>query len=353
MAFTAGKSKEIEGKSNDWLLDQSLMQSMQDRFCDANNVYMVCLNAQNGVVTKAYGTKEELEYVYSKAGRERHVSLLDKMTGHSIESVVEEPLDTDSIKMSGVAIHVSGETIAVWIVIGIMDDSTEDIPDYIMRTSPERYYKSLEFLESLSKQIFAVKMEEVLAQEAFNKSRESETQMKEQLHRNEAMTSILKMLESENSFTKIVDDILKDACEYLGISAGALLRENQEQKTVDMICEYAGGGREPQMAKEQGVPKEELPFFNGKPYMISSDSMMPEGFARLFAQKKLTAAVFLPVEVNGHAGMYLCFCESEKKKKWENADVKFINDVKRIIQTILTKRITKNSLASSYASKDA
>ena len=62
MAFTAGKSKEIEGKSNDWLLDQSLMQSMQDRFCDANNVYMVCLNAQNGVVTKAYGTKEELEY---------------------------------------------------------------------------------------------------------------------------------------------------------------------------------------------------------------------------------------------------------------------------------------------------
>lgn len=37
MAFTAGKSKEIEGKSNDWLLDQSLMQSMQDRFCDAND----------------------------------------------------------------------------------------------------------------------------------------------------------------------------------------------------------------------------------------------------------------------------------------------------------------------------
>ena len=53
----------------------------------------------------------------------------------------------------------------------------------------------------------------MLAQEAFNKSRESEAQMKEQLHRNEAMTSILKMLESENSFTKIVDDILKDACE--------------------------------------------------------------------------------------------------------------------------------------------
>ena len=81
MAFTVGKSEEIEEKSNDWLLDQSLMQSMQDRFCDANNVYMVCLNAQNGVVTKAYGTKEELEYVHSKVGMDRHASLLNKMTG--------------------------------------------------------------------------------------------------------------------------------------------------------------------------------------------------------------------------------------------------------------------------------
>lgn len=353
MAFSVDKSEENAAKSNNWLLDQSLMQNMQDRFCDANNVYMVCLNAQNGVVTKAYGSKEELEYVHSKVGMERHASLLQKMAGSSIESVVEEPLDTEQIKMCGVAIRVSGETIAIWIVVGIMDDILEDIPDYIMRTSPERYYKSLEFLESLSKQIFAVKMEEVLAQEAFNKSRESETQMKAELHRNEAMTSMLKMLESENSFTKIVDDILKDACEYLGISVGALLRENQEQEKVDMICEYAAEGREPRILKEQNIPKEELPFFNGKPYMISANAMLPEGFARMFEKKSLTAGVFLPIEVNGHASMYLCFCENEKKKKWEIADIKFINDVKRIIQTILTKRITKNSLASSYASLEA
>ena len=66
MAFSVDKSEENAAKSNNWLLDQSLMQDMQDRFCDANNVYMVCLNAQNGVVTKAYGSKEELEYVHSK-----------------------------------------------------------------------------------------------------------------------------------------------------------------------------------------------------------------------------------------------------------------------------------------------
>lgn len=353
MAFSVNKSEDDKVKTNNWLLDNALMQSMQDRFCDANNVYMVCLSKQNGVVTKAYGTSEELKYVHSIVGMDLHASLLNKMIGNSIESVIEEPLDTDLAKMCGVSVRVSGETVAIWVVIGIMEQAEEKVPDYVMRTSPDRFYKSLEFLESLSKQILAVKMEEILAQEAFNKSRQSEAQMKEELHRNEAMTSILKMLESENSFTKIVDDILKDACEYLGVAKGALLRENQNEGTVDMICEYAHDGYGQEMASMQEIPREKLPFFNGKPYMISANSMLPEGFAQMFSKMQLTAGVFLPVDVNGHASMYLCFCEDEKKRKWEIADTKFMNDVKCIIQTILSKRIAKNSLASSYASLEA
>ena len=352
MAFSDNRVEETLN-SNSWLLDKSLMQSMQDRFCDANNVYMVCLSIQNGVITKAYGTNEELKYIHSIADMDMHASLLKKMVGNSIESVVEEPQKSEFIKMCGVAIQVSGETAAIWIVIGVMEGEYEGVPSYIMRTNPERYYKSLEFLETLSKQIFAVKMEELLAQEAFSKSRESETQMKAQLHRNEAMTSILKMLESENSFTKIVEDILRDACDYLGVSGGCLLKENQDKQKVDMICEYVKDGRESQIAKLQETDKKTLPFFNGKPYTISTGAIMPEGFNQLFEKYGLSAAVFLPVEVNGHTGMYLCFSESTKKKEWEIPDIKFMNDVKRIIQTVLTKRITKNSLASSYASLEA
>lgn len=40
------------------LLDASLMQNLQNRFCEANNVYLVCLSRERGVVTKAYGEKE-------------------------------------------------------------------------------------------------------------------------------------------------------------------------------------------------------------------------------------------------------------------------------------------------------
>ena len=47
------------------LIDTKMLQELQDQFCYSNNLYVVCLGQKEGVITKAYGTKEELEYVHS------------------------------------------------------------------------------------------------------------------------------------------------------------------------------------------------------------------------------------------------------------------------------------------------
>ena len=161
------------------------------------------------------------------------------------------------------------------------------------------------------------------------------------------------MLESEDSFEQVVSHILKDTCEYLDISQGILLRENKDGQTVDVICEYRAADAGQDVFEAQGENKSELPFFNGKPYMISSDSMMPDEFYRLFERTSLKAGIFLPIVVNGRAGMYVCFCECKNRHIWDVGEIKFVNDVKRIIQSILQKRIAKNSLASSYTSLEA
>ena len=351
MIFSTKEKQAGQAETEQGLLDASLMQNLQDRFCDANHVYLVCLNKNQGIVTKAYGSKEELDYLHRIVSTEQHVELLEKLVDSSIESVIEEDCGRDDVKMCGVSIRVGGEIEAIWIVIGVLEQEGIPVPEYIMRTTPQRYYKSLEFLETLSKQMFAVKMEELMAQGAFLKSRESEAQMKTELHRNETMTAIVKMLESEDTFEQVVNHILKGTCNYLGISAGAFLRENKDGLTVDVICRYTA--QEAENGFSQGILKEELPFFNGKPYMISSNSMMPEEFQRLFEREGLQAAMFLPVEAGGHAGMYLCLWETAEKHIWDGTEIKFVSDVKRIIQSILHKRVAKNSLASSYASLEA
>ena len=72
------------------LLDASLMQILQDRFCEANNVYLVCLSKKQGVVTKAFGSREELEFIHGRIDMDKHIALLGRLMDSNIESVVEE-----------------------------------------------------------------------------------------------------------------------------------------------------------------------------------------------------------------------------------------------------------------------
>lgn len=353
MSFSNSKREEKQSKAESGLLDASLMQNLQDRFCDANHVYLVCMGKNEEVITKAYGSKKEREFLNTQISADMYASLLKKIADGGIESVIEEDSDNELVKLCGVSVRADGDIAAIWIVIGIMEQENDGVPSYIMQTTPQRFYKSLEFLETLSRQVFAVKMEELIAQEAFLKSRESARQMEAELRRNETMTAIVKMLESEEGFEHIVTIILQDVCMYFGITTGALLRENADGCSVDMICEYMTPGRTPLIQSCRNIEKSSLPFFNGKPYTISSDSMMPEEFCRLFEQYGFQAGVFLPIDVNGKVSMYLCFCESEHSHIWDVGELKFASDVKRIIQSILSKRIAKNSLASSYASLEA
>ena len=353
MAFAIKRRERKKTKDDFGILDARMMQELQEHFCEANNLYLACLSVKYGVVTKAYGSKEELAYIHSKVSMDMHVALLNRLMSSQDENIVEMNCEQTLTKMCGVAIRIKGEIEAIWIAIGIMEDAKEEIPVFMQTTTADSFYKSVEFLDTLSKQLFAVKLDEQMAQEAFLASRASENKMEAELHRSEVMTSIVKMLESEKDFKDIVHEILETVVGYFGISDGALLRESTKGDTVDVVCEYSRDNEKSIFDKGHAMAKSLLPFFNGKPYMISSNSMMPEEFHLFFDRTKIHAAVFLPVTINDKNSMYLCFWEKQKDRVWDVTEIKFMNDVKRIIQSILVKRIAKNSLATSYASLEA
>ena len=110
--------------------------------------------------------------IWAVIDMDRHIGLLERLLNSRIESVIEEDCGADGIRCCP-------HNIIRHIAAGIFHNAGHD-PDrrhlstylYCHSTHPERYYKSIEFLETLSKQMFAVKLEELLAQEAFLKSRE-------------------------------------------------------------------------------------------------------------------------------------------------------------------------------------
>lgn len=356
MAVRTEEKKQEKKLAFEELLDAGVIQGMQDRFCASNNVYCVCLSQTQGVVTRSFGGKEELDYIHNKIGMARHVVLLNRVLETEIEDVVEEVLDEDYLKMCGIAIRVWGKIAAIWIVIGVIKEALTDdveIPSCIRVTTLDQYYHSLDFLTYLSRLYFATKLNELLAQEAFAESRDAQEKTQAELKRNEVLNSIVQMLESESAFSEIANDILGKACSYLQVENGALIGLDNNGRTADMISEWSVPGAESFMEQCQGVPVEKLPFANGKPYMISADTKLPADFRDFFDAWGLQAAVSLPIETDTEVAMYVCFFERGHRRIWDMSDIKFLNEVKQIIQSILVKHITKDSLASSYASLEA
>lgn len=344
-------------KYDNGLIDSAMLQQLQDQFCHANNLYLVCLGREEGVITKAYGSREELSFLHSLVDKQAYMNLIMRAEHDWVETMLEQQVSQACIKMCSIATRIEKKVEVIWVVIGLLRDAMPEgieLPEYMMTTTEKGFYASAEFLASLSTQLFEVKINQMIAQDAMKKSLDSELAIKQQLDRTQAMAEVIGMLESDEGFTELTQRILKETCESLQIAGGFLIRENIDRRTTDMIGEFVERSEDSLIRHFQHIDKDELPFFNGKPYMISSSSMMPEPFERFFKESGLSAAVFQPMEVNDNGLlMYLGFFEKGNKREWESEDIKFISGVKRVIQSILIKRIAKNSLASSYASLEA
>ncbi len=338
------------------LIDTDLLQRLQNHFCRANDVYLTCLDRDRVQLTLSCESQEVQEFFAEKLPEEVVHELLTTVEISQVEAIIEEILPMPYMKLCSVVTRVDGAITLIWVVGAVIEEQLTEqdvIPEYIHTTTEERFYRTIAFLEEISKQLLTVKEHEFLAEEAMEQSKASEEKYKLQMYRGEAMTSVVRLLGSEEAFAKLADEIIQEVCRVLEIEGGCLIRENADRKHVDVLCEYSGRKDWNLGNRLDGQLKSEVPFFDGKPYMISSDSMMPEELEHFFTNYHIQAGVFQPIEVNGHYNMYLCLYEFEKERTWLVEDIKFISDIKRVIQSILSKRITKNSLAGSYASLEA
>ena len=112
------------------------------------------------------------------------------------------------------------------------------------------------------------------------------------LQKTEVLTEILKMMESDVTFAQIMEDILERVGTYLSLSNAALLRVQSDEKNVEMICEWADEKSHAYMRDFGIVPKADIPFMTGRPYTISSETIMPKPFMDFFTKYGIRCGVF-------------------------------------------------------------
>lgn len=331
--------------------DSKLFQKIQDYFCMVNGIYLSCLTKKDGVMTEVCQCNDKWKSMLTFIGEEKYENLLLRLSDCRVENLIDEPLDKDYIRLYGLIVRVDNTHDIYWIIAAVIDEQMSNdernlLPDGIIITSEARLNRTIEFLETMTRQLLITKRDEDAANEALSLIRKSDEEIKKQFHMLEAINSVIKLLEMDGSFTDMAQKALESAVTTIKLTGAFIIRKNVDGMHLDVIVSY---GRKP----FDTISITEVPFFTGKPYIISSDSVMPEKF-RLFMEKQaMRAAIFQPVNIDNRTQMYVCFFDEKDDRSWEKYDVKFLNDTKRVIQSILTKKITTNSLAGSYASLEA
>ena len=338
------------------LIDNELLEKLQRHFRRANDMYLTCMDRDGNMLTKNHASDAEVQYVKQLFTHEDVKRLLDTSRMSQVETIVEEQLEKPYAKLCGVVNRVNDSITLIWVVVAVIEElipTDEEIPEYVARTSDNRFYRSVAFLEALSRHILMIKEQELEAKDVLAQAMETDAKLKEQLRRSEGMATVVRQIESDDSLSDIGCKSIREVCETLGIQGGCIIRLQEDGKRVDSFCEYSADDKWTLGQKIQGKQVEKIPFFDGKSYMISSDSMMPGALETFFIKHHLSAGIFMPVDLNGRSEMYLCFYEFEKNRVWDLEDVRFINDVKRILQGIVERRIAQTSLAGSVASLEA
>ena len=337
--------------------NKEAIRHMLHEFCLAHHIYGRCYGADGRESVGFCGMPGGEDFITSFIPAETESSLVASFKDSGVEDVIVGVGSESFLLIRALAIRVNdGTQIGTWILYGIDKDTLPislEIPDGIDITNGHDFEAAVRLLSVLTDTYFKEKFYAFSLENRLKETESIQTNLSKMLDRNETMTHILKLLESENDFSMVAEEIIGKAGKYLGLTDVALLQKNPDGETVDMLCEWTDGTRASLMHQFMRRPMIQVPFFTGKPYTISFDSIMPEDFRAFFNAYDITAGIFLPLTVGDDVGMYLCFMQLLTPRKWSVEEIRFLNDVKRVLQTILIKRVTKNSLASSYAVIDA
>ncbi len=332
------------------------LETFLKTFSRANHVYVRAYDSSARPVFAFPGSSDEEALLKKYIPAETVKFLLDAFTESPVEEVIEGESFAPFVEVRAVAAKNSNHAIqAIFIMAGVTGEHVSDdeqVKKTLRLTSMDSFDSSVELLKSFIDYYFSQRIENINLSNTLNETIQAGGRLEELLKRNEVMTDILKMLEEEGDFINVCDGILKNAGAFLDVSDAFLVRISPDRQYCDIICEWKQEGFAALSPDYVSASVERLPFLTDRPYTISSDSALPPAFKAFFDKHEITAGMFLPVSINGEVSMYLSFVASDPKRQWSIEDIRFSDDVRRVISTILVKRVTKNSLASSYAALD-
>jgi len=338
------------------LIDEKNLERWQKCFCEVTKAFTCCVNHEGVVLTGFGGKADEADRIKELIDREQLRDMLFRVSESALEDQAIEETAYPNLRQAVVSTKMGGKPIISWLVFGVISDVTEaeeyeQVPlEGFTSVMTEREFATVvDVLRAVSEELVQYKFSLYDAQAESRRSRFSEKEMKLTLRRTEAVTEVVQLLESDDAVEKIMQKLLKTVGEFLDISSAKICRVKYNRQSMDIIADW---NKEGVARNYEGAVNQQVPFFLNikKPLILSGYASLNTEEREALEERNIKSIIVLPIVINGNVSMYACFCEEEREHIWKVEEITFLNDAVKILQSILTKRIQKNSLASSYAS---
>ena len=340
------------------IIDSKEVQKLQEKLCDVSNVFAFCTDSHGQWITELTGHSAGLEQIKNMITMERFHSMIHRVSESSLEEQIIENTEYPNLKIAAISIKIEGKPIINWLICAVVEDyetigfEKEPITDFPAVTTERKFLKTLDLVRVASFKILQSRILHYSAEAESRKSKSSQQEMSISLKRTEATTAIVQLLESDEPVEAIMEKILKIAGTYLGISSAEVFRLNKDGKYMDVMAEWCNVGVVSIFNQLRNIKRSAFLKYS-KPMVISSDTRITQEEREQLEDVYIKATIIIPIFIGGVVTMYICFNECKSEKVWDIEDVKFTNNAAKVIQSILVRRIQKNSLASSYASLEA
>lgn len=340
------------------MMEYKQWKSLQRWFGDVANVYISCLDGQGHEMMEASGDKEELEKLRQYLDAEQNSALLYRIRTSQMEDQIIEDTIYPNVKIAVISIKMEGEVVLNWFIVGILSDcdSTgyvkETVEGFSRMTTEKKFLEALDIIRVFTIYSLKKSTRQVENEMASRKAGENEKELSETIRRLETNADILAAMDSDEPLEAILHQMMGTLSEYLKVTGAQLYRMRQDNELMDMIVEWSKDGVLTSYDKTQNIPKHQY-LSEEEPFIISSNTFSYPQIEEQMKEYKIKALMSFPIYINGRVSMYIVFTETERERMWSLDEVKFIKNAVKIIEGVITKRIQKNSLASSYASLES
>ena len=222
-------------------LDYKELQQFQDIYSSVTRLFMFCMaNDGQGInrVTDFSGDPVEIDRLLGLLSSTQIESMVLRVLGSSLEEQVVEDTEFSNIKVASVGVKVSGKPVFCWYVCGILenDDDENAVKNFHTLTTEAEFLKSVDLLRQASKRMYGGLYDDIL--KGYDKSSNAEKTLDtDSVRRYQSMNEIIQMLDSDEPFDDIANNVIKKAAEYVGISHSYII-SLANRDSIEVLAEY-------------------------------------------------------------------------------------------------------------------